>query len=353
MKKCNKTVDRLGMLVYNNVISGRKEPEMQHKNTGNENPFLYTHTNKRYHTYDHWLKTTFGGKCAKIPLDGGFTCPNLDGRCGVGGCIYCSGRGSGDFAEPAAVPLQEQYHRQRALLAGKWQTDRCIPYFQARTNTYAPVKVLQSMFEEALSWPGVVGMNIATRADCLPDETVALLSALSERTVLTVELGLQTAHDATATRINRGHTYADFLEGYTRLRAGAPKALLCVHLIFGLPGEDEAAMMDTVRQVADLRPDQVKIHLLHVLRGTVLGEMYEAGEYCPMEREAYISAVAHALEYLPPETVIARLTGDGAAEDLLAPAWSRRKREVLNGIDQLLVKRNTWQGKLYQQKIEK
>ena len=231
-------------------------------------------------------------------------------------------------------------------MARKWPTERCIPYFQARTNTYAPVEVLRSVFEEALTYPAVVGMNIATRADCLPDGVVGLLGELSEKTVLTVELGLQTVHDSTAALIGRGHTYADFVEGYTRLREGAPKALLCVHLIFGLPGEGEAEMLETVRRVAELRPDQVKIHLLHVLRGTVLGEMYEAGKYVPMEKEAYVSAVVKALELLPPETVIARVTGDGAAEDLLAPLWSRRKREVLNAVDMALVRRSTWQGRL-------
>ena len=143
----------------------------------------------------------------------------------------------------------------------------------------------------------------------------------------------------------------DFLEGYTRLREGAPRALVCIHLIFGLPGEDEAAMLETVRRVAEFRPDQVKIHLLHVLRGTVLGEMYGAGRYTPMDMEAYISAVVRALELLPPETVIARLTGDGAAEDLLAPLWSRRKREVLNRIDQLLAASDTWQGRKYQSTV--
>ncbi len=316
----------------------------QGKQTVAGNPFPYTDTNKRYHTYDYWLKSTFGGKCAKIPLDAGFSCPNLDGRCGTGGCIYCSGRGSGDFAESATVPLREQYDRQREFLAKKWPTERCIPYFQARTNTYAPVEVLRPLFEEVLTYPGVVGMNIATRADCLPAETVALLRELSEKTVLTVELGLQTAHDATAALIGRGHTYADFLDGYTRLREGAPRALVCVHLIFGLPGEDEAAMLETARRVAELRPDQVKIHLLHVLRGTALGEMYEAGAYTPMEKDAYIATVVKALELFPPEVVVARLTGDGAAEDLLAPQWSRRKREVLNGIDRLLSVMDTWQG---------
>ena len=314
---------------------------------GGGHPFSFTDGGKRYHTYDYWLKSTFGGKCAKIPLDAGFSCPNLDGTCGYGGCIYCSGRGSGDFAEESSVPLREQYDRQRAFLAKKWPTDRCIPYFQARTNTYAPAEVLRPIFEEALTWPGVVGMNIATRADCLPDETVALLAELSEKTVLTVELGLQTARDETAALINRGHTYADFLDGYTRLRNGAPNALICVHLILGLPGEDESAMLETVRRVAELRPDQVKLHLLHVLRGTVLADLYEAGKYVPMEKEAYVTAVVKALELLPPETVIARVTGDGAAEDLLAPLWSRRKREVLNAIDMALSQGDTYQGRLY------
>ena len=315
---------------------------------GSGHPFSCTDGSKRYHTYDYWLKSTFGGKCAKIPLDAGFSCPNLDGKCGVGGCIYCSGRGSGDFAEESAVPLREQYDRRREFLSKKWPTERCIPYFQARTNTYAPVEVLRPLFEEALTWSGVVGMSIATRADCLPEDTVALLAELSERTVLTVELGLQTAHDETAAFINRGHTYADFLDGYTRLRNGAPKALICVHLIFGLPGEDEAAMLETVERVAALRPDQVKIHLLHVLRGTALGDLYEAGKYTPMEKDEYISAVVKALELLPPEVVVARVTGDGAAEDLLAPLWSRRKREVLNGIDMALAAADTWQGRKYQ-----
>ena len=181
----------------------------------------------------------------------------------------------------------------------------------------------------------------------LPTDVIGLLRELSEETVLTVELGLQTAHDSTAALIRRGHTYGDFLEGYTRLRAGAPKALICVHLILGLPGEDEAAMLETIRRVAELRPDQVKLHLLHVLRGTVLGEMYEAGEYLPMEKEAYVSTVVRALELLPPETVVARVTGDGAAEDLLAPLWSRRKREVLNRIDQMQASLGTMQGSRY------
>ena len=316
-----------------------------------ERVFPLADTHKRYNTYDAWLKATFGGKCAKIPLDAGFTCPNMDGKCGVGGCIYCSGRGSGDFAESPVVPLREQYDRQRELLAQKWPTERCIPYFQARTNTYAPAEVLRPLFEEVLTYPAVVGLSIATRADCLPEETVSILRELSERTVLTVELGLQTVHDRTAARIGRGHTYTDFLEGYGRLRAGAPRALVCIHLIFGLPDESEEDMLETVRRVAELRPHQVKIHLLHVLRGTVLGELYGVGKYTPMEKDDYVETVVKALELLPPDTVVARLTGDGAAEDLLAPMWSRRKREVLNAIDKGLAAWDTWQGRKYQRRI--
>lgn len=315
------------------------------------NPFSLSDTNKRYHTYDYWLRHTFGGKVAKIPLDMGLTCPNIDGRCGTGGCIYCSGRGSGDFASSPRLSLREQYDTQRALLSDKWPTERCIAYFQAHTNTYAPVGFLESAFEEALTYPGVVGLNIATRADCLPPDILALLDRLSRRTTLTVELGLQTVHDTTAARINRGHTFAQFRAGYAVLRERVPAALTCLHLIFGLPGESREDMLATVRAVADLHPHQVKIHLLHVLRGTALGEMYQAGNYIPMEREDYITTVVEALKLLPPDVVVARLTGDGPAADLLAPSWSRRKREVLNDIDKALVAANTWQGIAYQQNV--
>lgn len=312
------------------------------------NPFVHSDSNKRYYTYDYYLKKTFGGKCAKIPLDAGFTCPNIDGRCGVGGCIYCSSRGSGDFAEGRGLSVTEQYRITREKLSSKWSTERCIPYFQAHTNTYAPTAHLRELFEEALSLPGAVGLNVATRADCLEDETVAYLAELAERTVLTVELGLQSTNDDTARRINRGHTYADFLEGYQRLRAASGKIGVGVHLIFGLPGEDDETMLTSVREVARLRPDQVKLHLLHVLRSSSLGAMYERGEYCPMGRDHYIDIVTRALTLLPPDTVVARLTGDGMADDLLAPDWSRKKVSVINDIDKRLYKLDLWQGKFFE-----
>ncbi len=309
-----------------------------------ENPFRFSDTNKRYHTYEYYLRHTFGGKCAKIPIDAGFTCPNIDGRCGVGGCIYCSGRGSGDFAELPTLSVTEQYARVRERLSSKWSVERCIPYFQAHTNTDAPVERLRKLYEEALALPGVVGLNIATRADCLGEGVPEYLASLAERTVLTVELGLQTCHDETARRINRGHTFEDFLEGYRRLRAASDKIQICVHLILGLPGEDRKMMMETVEQVAALRPHQVKIHLLHVLRGTSLAEDYLAGRYVPLEKEEYVSLAADAVERLPAETVVARLTGDGMGEELLSPEWSRKKVSVINDIDKLLYERQSYQG---------
>ena len=309
------------------------------------NPYPFSDTNKRYHTYEYYLRHTFGGKVAKIPLDMGLTCPNIDGRCGVGGCIYCSGRGSGDFAESSLLPIEEQYRLVRDKLSSKWDTGRCIPYFQAHTNTYAPLSTLKPMFERALALEGAVGLNIATRADCLSEEVCAYLGELAERTVLTVELGLQSSNDRTAADINRGHDFSVFCEGYARLRAASPKIGICVHIILGLPGEGREEMMRTVADVAALHPDAVKLHLLHVLRGTELERRYRKGMYTPLEKEAYVSLVVDAIERLPADTVIARVTGDGMADELIAPDWSRKKVSVINDIDKLLYERNSWQGK--------
>lgn len=311
------------------------------------NPYRYSDSNKRYQTYDYYLRRTFGGKVAKLPLDAGFTCPNLDGTVGYGGCIYCSGRGSGDFAPDAALPIAAQIALQKQRFARKWDVSRCIAYFQAHTNTYAPLPVLRAAYEEALAQPGIVGLNIATRADCLPPDVVEYLAWLSGRTVLTVELGLQSSFDRTAADIRRGHSFAQFCDGVERLRRAGGRIQICVHLMFGLPGEGRREMLRTVRDTAALRPEQVKLHLVHVLRGTELARRYEAGLYRPMERENYLSVLAAALELLPPETVIGRLTGDGPPADLLAPLWSLRKTAVLNDLDKLLYRTSTWQGRLF------
>ena len=225
------------------------------KTQRSENPYKYTDSNKRYYTYDYYLRRTFGGKCAKIPIDAGFTCPNIDGRCGVGGCIYCSGRGSGDFAELPTVSIREQYERTRKKLSTKWKTDRTIPYFQAHTNTYAPLERLREIYEEALTFEGVVGLNIATRADCLNDEICDYLARIADRTILTVELGLQSSDDGTAAIINRGHSFSDFCKGYHALRNASKKINICVHIIFGLPNEDDEMMLQTAKVVGKLRPD--------------------------------------------------------------------------------------------------
>ncbi len=318
---------------------GRKQTDV--------NPFENSDSNKRYYTYDYFLKKTYGGKCAKIPLDAGFSCPNMDGKCGHGGCVYCSSRGSGDFAESATLSIAEQFELTRSKLSSKWSTERTIPYFQARTNTYAPLEKIKEKFEQALTCDGVVAMNVATRADCLPDDIVEYLAELGNRVDLTIELGLQTVHDDIAELINRGHTYEKFVEGYKKLRKANSKIRICVHIIFGLPNETDEMMLETAKVVGALRPDMVKIHLLHVIKGTVLAKWYESGEYTPLEREHYIELVANALQYFHKDTVIARLTGDGMADELLAPDWSRKKVAVINDIDKFLFENDMWQGKLF------
>lgn len=313
----------------------------------NANPFKNTDSNKRYYTYDYFLRKTFDGKCAKITLDAGFTCPNIDGRCGVGGCIYCSSRGGGDFSQSSEMPLIEQYNRQKLLIQKKWSTDKFIPYLQAHTNTYSNIENLRNIYGQILDFPDMVGFNIATRADCLPDETVDYLAEIAEKTYLTVELGLQSIFDDTARKINRGHTFEDFLTGYNRLRRASDKIKICVHLIDGLPGEDEKMMIESAKVIGKLHPDQIKFHLLHVLRNTVLAELYQKGEYKPLSLDVYAKIILRQLEVIPEDVVIGRITGDGKSEDLLAPEWSRKKFVVMNTIDKLLFQLNTWQGRLY------
>lgn len=305
-------------------------------------PFPYSLDNKRYHTWNYHLRQTFGNKVMKLPVDAGFTCPNIDGTRGRGGCIYCSAAGSGDFAGSRRLDTAAQLAEVRERFGGKWPGAWYLAYFQAFTNTYAPVAKLRERFEPALGVPGVVGIAVATRADCLPDDVVAYLEELSRRTWLVVELGLQSVHDGTARRINRCHDYGEFLAGYRKLRDAGLQ--VCVHLINGLPGEDRPMMLETARQVARLRPHSVKIHMLHILRGTRAAALYEAGRLPLPDRDEYVGIVCDQLELLPAETVIQRLTGDGKSEELIAPLWTGRKTVVLNEIDKELVRRDSAQG---------
>lgn len=307
------------------------------------NPFEYSDTNKRYHTYDYYLRKRFGGKCAKIPLDCGFTCPNIDGTCSVGGCIYCLG-GSGARLVDGLLPLSEQYRIGVEKMQGKWDTKRFIPYLQAYTNTYTSPDVLEKILGEVSHFEGAVMIDIATRADCLDDGIIEVIDRVSREIPVTVELGLQTAKDETARLINRGHGFDAFKDGFERLRRGAPRVKIGIHIINGLPGEKAQDMKNTAQCVANLHPDLVKIHLLHVLSGTVLGDMYLRGEYVPMERDEYIRVVCDQLELLPSDIVVERVTGDGIARELLAPDWSRKKVTVINDIDKELYRRSSYQG---------
>lgn len=287
--------------------------------------FRYSDDGSRYHTLKYHNLRTWGGEVYKAVVDAGFTCPNIDGTCGFGGCIYCSG-GSGYFTAPA-LSVREQVRRETARIHEKHPGAGVIAYFQAHTNTYGTLERLREVYAQALEC-GVCGISVATRADCIDPERAELLASLG--VPVTVELGLQTAHDSTAEFINRGHDLARFLEGFRTAREAGLR--ICVHIINGLPGETPEMMLQTAEILGKLRPDGVKIHLLHVIKNTALAELWKSGGYTPLEMQEYIDITVRQLELLPPETVIERLTGDGDKNTLLAPLWSLDKRSVLGGI---------------------
>ncbi len=306
------------------------------------NSFKYSDDNKRYHTWNYHLRHKFGGKVFKVALNGGFTCPNRDGTRGTGGCTYCSAMGSGDFAGDAGKDIHAQFDEVKTRMHKKWPEAKYIAYFQANTNTYAPVNELRKKFEAALSEENTVGLSIATRPDCLPEDVLDYLSELNERTYLIVELGLQSIWDKTGERINRCHTYAEFLDGYEKLRERGINT--CVHLINGLPEETHDMMLKSAETVAALEPHCVKLHLLHVLKGTKMAAEYENGGFELMSLGDYVDIIVSQLELFSEETVIQRLTGDGAADALIGPLWSLKKFVVLNEIDKEMARRDTYQG---------
>jgi len=300
---------------------------------------------KRFHTWNYHLRQMFQEKVFKVPLDGGFTCPNRDGNVAIGGCTFCSARGSGDFAGDRRMDLVKQFHDVKGRMHAKWPDAKYIGYFQAFTNTYAPVAELREMYEVILQQEGVVGLSLATRPDCLPDDVVEYLAELNERTYLWVELGLQTIHEHTAQLVNRGHDFSCYLDAVAKLRKHNIR--ICAHIIYGLPGETHADMMATAQAVAGLDVQGIKIHLLHLLRKTPMVKQYEQGLLQLLSREEYTKLVVDTLEILPPEMIVHRVTGDGPRDLLIGPLWSRNKWEVLNGIDAELVRRETWQGKYH------
>lgn len=310
-----------------------------------ENKFKYSNDNKRYHTWNYHLRQKFGGKVFKIALNAGFTCPNIDGSRGIGGCTYCSGSGSGDFAGDPTHGILTQFEEIKSKMHQKWGRAKYIPYFQAHTNTYAPADILRERFEPVLSQDNVVGISIATRADCLENDVLEYLEELNSRTYLIVELGLQTIFDETGEKINRCHTCAEFLEGYEKLRQR--NINICVHLIDGLPGETKEMMLESAEAVAELNPHCVKLHLLHILKGTKIAEQYMNGDFKLLTLEEYVDIIVSQLELFSEETIIQRLTGDGGRDTLIGPLWSLKKFVVLNEIDKLMLKRDTYQGARY------
>lgn len=304
--------------------------------------FKYSFDNKRYHTWNYYLRNTFGEKVFKVSINAGFTCPNIDGTITSGGCTYCSKEGSGDFAGNPKDNLIKQFYDIKEMMHKKWQNAKYIGYFQAYTNTYAPLEVLKEKYETILELDDVIGLSISTRPDCLEDDVVEYLGQLNKRTNLWVELGLQTIHDSTSKIINRGHDYNTFLEGLEKLKSKNIKTV--VHIINGLPGEDYEMMMETARAVAKMDVDGIKIHLLHVIKGTPMEKMLEKGMMKLMTQDEYVNLVCDQLEILPENMIVHRLTGDGKRDELVGPLWSLKKWEVLNQIDDTLKARNSYQG---------
>ena len=304
--------------------------------------FKYSDSNKRYHTLDYFYKHKFGCKVAKISLNAGFTCPNKDGTKGVGGCIYCSKLGSGDYAGKPNKSLKEQFYEIKDIMDKKWPNTRYIGYFQANTNTYAPVNILKEKYEEILNIPNVVGLNIATRSDAITQECLDYLEELNKRTFLNIELGLQTIHESTNKLINRKETLEEFTTMVKKLRSRGINVI--IHIINGLPYETKEMMLETVKYVNKLDIQGIKIHMLHIIKDTKLEELYNKEHFHVLSREEYVDIVCDELELLRPEIVINRITGDPNPIDLIEPKWLIKKFGVLNEIDKEMARRNSYQG---------
>ena len=300
---------------------------------------------KRYHSLDRELKDTFGEKVYKITLNGGMTCPNRDGRAGTGGCIFCSAQGSGDFAGDAALSVTEQLRQGKADLQKKRPIRSYIAYFQAFTNTYAPVDYLERIFAEAIRDPDVKILSIATRPDCLGPDVLALLARLNRIKPVWVELGLQTVHPETAELIRRGYPLEVFDRAVENLRSIGITVI--VHVILFLPGETEEMMLQTLDYLNRSDIQGIKLQLLHILKGTDLAELYESEPFHVPDMDEYIRLLGRCICALRPDIVIHRLTGDGPKDLLIAPLWTGAKRTVLNNIHRYLKENDLWQGKDY------
>lgn len=306
------------------------------------NPFVYSDTNKRYYTLDYYYKHRFNSKVCKISLNAGFSCPNLDGTVGYGGCIYCSKSGSGEFAGKLGDNLLKQFNDVKKIYDKKWPNAKYIGYFQARTNTYAPLDKLKEAYESIINQTNVIGLNIATRSDSITDECLDYLDDLNKRTYLTIELGLQTIKEETTKLINRCHTLDNFEEMVNKLRERNIDVV--VHIINGLPYETKDDMINTVKYLNKLDIQGIKIHMLSILKDTALEKLYEKEKFHVLTKEEYIDIVVSQLEYIRKDIIIHRITGDPKIDDLIEPTWLTKKFCVLNDIDKEMVRRDTYQG---------
>ncbi len=303
--------------------------------------FLYTLDNKRYHTLNYYFKNKYGKKTFKVSLNGGFSCPNkINGN----GCIFCSNLGSGDFAGNKNDDLVTQFNNVKKIMEKKWPNSFYIGYFQANTNTYAPVSVLKEKYEKILSLPNIVGLNIATRSDAITEECYNYLEDLNKRTNLIIELGLQSIHEKTLQFINRGHDLNNFTKAVKELQKRNIEVV--VHIINGLPNETKEDMLETIKFLNTLKIDGIKIHMLHIIKNTALADYYQKNKFHILSKEEYIDIVISQLELLNPKIVIHRITGDPKKEDLIEPTWLLKKFCLLNDIDKETVRRNTYQGRL-------
>lgn len=311
-----------------------------------ENKFKYSNTNKRYYTLDYYFKNKFNSKVARVPINAGFTCPNINGEKSFDGCSFCNIKGSGDFAGLATDSLIKQWEDGKKMMQKKWPDANFIAYFQSFSNTYAPVEILKEKFDFFVNKEDCKGISIATRADCLDDEIIEYLSEINNKTFLIVELGLQSSNEKTNDIINRQHTNKEFEQSINKLRKKDINVV--VHIINGLPQETKEDMINTVKYVTKFDIQGIKIHLLHVMHNTKLVNQLNNGFLKLLTKEQYIDIVVDQLELIPEHIVIHRLTGDAPSDIFIGPIWSKKKTIVLNDIDKELVKRNTYQGTKYE-----
>jgi hypothetical protein len=300
---------------------------------------------KRYSDYNTYLRQLFGQRVQKISIDAGLSCPNRDGVISRQGCIYCNSKGSGSGLFSRGFSIKEQVEKGKIGTIKKYKAKKFLAYFQSYTNTYTHCGHMKQMFDEALSCPGMVGMAIGTRPDCIDTPKLDLIASYAKDYLVWLEYGLQSAHDATLKTINRGHTVKDFFKAVD-LTSGRG-INICAHVILGLPGEDRKMMLQTAKILADSSIDGVKIHLLYVVKGTLLDRMWKNGEYFPMEQRQYVDMVCDFLELLPKRIIVQRITGDPHLDELRAPLWASRYRETFNMIQACLENRDTFQGKRY------